>query len=153
MVNERGGVQQGGTSQKNTNKKQTIPRRFGHFYLATGPKNCGQVTPVVEAPPTPVEAPARALADDAQRSEERLLLSRAQVALARSRPMDAIAALEEHEQRFARGWLSEERDALYVQALASAHRTTEARTRASAFATAYPRSVFRALVDRAATLD
>lgn len=48
---------------------------------------------------------------------ERMLLDRARAALIRNRPADALLALREHKRRFPHGVMTEERNALMVQAL------------------------------------
>ena len=69
------------------------------------------------------------------------LISRAQLALASEEFGSALTALAAHARRYPRGWLAEEREALRVQALASAGRTSESLRAAAAFGKRFPRSV------------
>ncbi len=82
---------------------------------------------------------------------ERVLLDRARTALTRRSPRDALAALSEHSRRYPRGRLTEEREALMIQALIAAGRYETARRRAEAFHRRYPTSLFRVSVDAALT--
>lgn len=74
-------------------------------------------------------------------SEEATLLERAQRALAAREPGVALETLAEHERRFPRGALAEEREAAKVLALCALGRVNEARALARAFVNASPRSV------------
>jgi hypothetical protein len=58
--------------------------------------------------------------------QEVALLSKAQAALSRGRPQEALEALSEHAQRFPRGVLTEERAATRVRTLCALGRTREA---------------------------
>ena len=58
--------------------------------------------------------------------QEVLLLSKAQAALSRGRPQDALEALAEHAQRFPRGALTEERSATRARTLCALGRKQEA---------------------------
>ncbi len=80
---------------------------------------------------------------------ERALLDRARADLLAGEPAEALAAVGTHARRFPRGVLSEERDALRVEALASAGRRDEARAAATKFHATYPDSVLTAAVDDA----
>jgi outer membrane protein assembly factor BamD (BamD/ComL family) len=77
---------------------------------------------------------------------ERALVDRARAALGRGQSKDALDALDAHAARYPRGRLSEEREALAVDALARAGRTDAARGCAAEFRSAYPNSVFGAVV-------
>jgi hypothetical protein len=74
-------------------------------------------------------------------SKERAILDIAKVALGRGDAASALARIEEHARAFPRGALSEEREALAIQALASSGRLSEAKTRAARFGKSFPRSV------------
>ncbi len=93
--------------------------------------------PVVEAPPEPepTTAPATPL-------DEGELLERARRRV-RSNPAGALRLLRTHRRRFPAGVLSEERDALWVEALHRRGRVDDARTSFDAFVRAYPGSVHR----------
>lgn len=82
----------------------------------------------------------------AARDAERSLLMRAQVALTRSLPGDALTALHEHRRRYPRGQLSEEREALWVQALAASG-DPHTQSAAASFLQRYPDSIFREAVE------
>ena len=102
-------------------------------------------TPTV-APPAKVQTARRA---DLDLAEEKALVQRARMALARGDGASALAATEEHRRRFLQGTLSEERDALHVQALVDLKRLPEAKAAAQAFHGAYPDSLFAPVVDGA----
>jgi hypothetical protein len=80
------------------------------------------------------------------RDAERSLLMRAQVALTRSLPSDALSALSQHRARFPHGQLVEEREALWVQALAASG-DSRASSAAASFLQRYPESIFREAVE------
>lgn len=75
---------------------------------------------------------------------ERGLLDIARAALGRSDAATALEACDKHERRFPHGALTEEREALAIQALADSKRSSEARARAQRFRTEYPKSIFLA---------
>lgn len=70
------------------------------------------------------KAPARSSRDNL--AEEVALLSRAETELHAGRPAKALTALSEHQRRFPRGALAEERTAARIQALCALGRTEEA---------------------------
>jgi hypothetical protein len=78
---------------------------------------------------------------------ERELLDVARAALARGRPADAIAAAEEHAQKWPRGYLAEEREVVLIQALVSAGRGRAAESKAALFRKSFPRSMLMPAVD------
>ena len=80
---------------------------------------------------------------------ERALLTDARAAMQASDAPRALAILDNHEHRFARGQLAEERDALRVAALWLAGDRQGARSRAEAFARRHPDSLFLPSVERA----
>jgi hypothetical protein len=99
------------------------------------------------APPAPAVS---ALAPRASRfAEERRLLDDARAGLLRGEPELALEQLDAHRARFADGLLSEERDAMQVEALVRAGRPDEARERASAFRVRRPASLFLPTVESA----
>jgi len=103
------------------------------------------ISPERERPPTRRPS-SESASRDTSLAAERHLLEIARAALARGRAPEALDALATHRARFADGQLSEERDALRVQALASAGRDAEARAAAAAFRARYPHSMFEAVV-------
>ncbi len=73
-------------------------------------------------------------------AEELVLMRRAQRAMADDRPADALAPLAEHRDRFAKGVLREEREALTIIALCRLGKTADADARMTAFERAFPKS-------------
>lgn len=88
-------------------------------------------------------------AKDVDLGMERALIERARMASARGDNASALAALDRHAQDFPRGRLTEEREALAIQALVQAGRLEEARGRAARFRTRFPSSVFLAAISAA----
>lgn len=91
------------------------------------------------APPLPSASaapPATSL------GEEQRLLDTARAAVARQAYSAALSTLGEHATRFPRGRLAEERELLYVQALAGSGSTAAASERAKAFERQFPGSIF-----------
>lgn len=81
---------------------------------------------------------------------ERVLLERADAALRRGRPDDALAALDEHEQSYRTGLLAAERDGLRVLArLVSA--SPDARAEAERYLEVHPTGVLAVRLRRALT--
>jgi hypothetical protein len=83
-----------------------------------------------------------------QREDELPLLERAESALA-SDPAAALSLAEEHERRFPRASLREEREVIVVSALASLGRYREARARANDFGRAHAGSAYALRLRRA----
>jgi hypothetical protein len=109
-------------------------------------------TPVTIAsadPSAPRRRPAASQAVESPEdlAEEQRLLSVAQRALTQRDTSAALAAVRAHSQRFARGTLAEERDALEIRALLLAERESEARALAQRFRRRYPDSVFIATIE------
>jgi hypothetical protein len=86
-------------------------------------------------------APSAAASAAAGLADERRLLDGARAALSRGEPSQALGPLDEHTRRFPHGVLTEEREALAIQALARSGRTTEAADRAARFEKTYPTSL------------
>jgi hypothetical protein len=86
-------------------------------------------------------------------TRERELLDAARASLSRSNPNDAIAAAERHAQRWPHGYLVEERDVVWVQALVAAGRRGEAERKALLFRRSFPNSVLTPAVDAALKRD
>ena len=110
--------------------------------------------PSPEAPPVILQhaataKPARGLRGADPFRAEAELLQRAHLAYARHDFSVSLALVQEHARRFPRGPLAEEREALRVQSLVGAGLTNEARRRAGAFATRFPRSVLLHRVETA----
>jgi hypothetical protein len=83
--------------------------------------------------------------------DEPQLIERARKALA-SDPRRALGLTQEHQRRFPAGALSLEREVIVIEALARSGQSAEARRRALAFETKYPKSIhsprIRALRER-----
>jgi hypothetical protein len=75
-------------------------------------------------------------------------LDRARAAVEREEFAAALSPLAEHARRFENGWLTEEREALRVKALAGLGRDDEARRVAAAFEARFPRSPLVSAVSR-----
>jgi outer membrane protein assembly factor BamD (BamD/ComL family) len=80
---------------------------------------------------------------------ERAVIERARSALARGDGQGALVAVAQHQRDFPSGQLSEEREALAVQALATAGRAQEAAERGARFRKTFPNSLLLPLVERA----
>lgn len=105
------------------------------------------VPPAVE--PRPVQPSASKLSADEQLALEKSYLEQARAAMARKDVDAALDALAQHERRFPKGQLTEERLALKVMALSSAGRSIEAKNVAAEFRRRFPTGLFRAAVDDA----
>lgn len=102
-------------------------------------------------PPKPIVAPPKPVAPvvpaevspgrDRELAEERGLLEVARSALAQGRAAEALEAAQTHATRFPRGRLSEEREAISIEALRRLGRTDEAETRVRAFHAQFPESL------------
>lgn len=104
--------------------------------------------------PSPEASPARtpstsAPPKDAALARERTLLDMARTALSRGDAAAALDATNTHAREFSTSQLSEEREALAIQALAFSQRLGEARQRASIFRANFPRSVLLPIVEEA----
>lgn len=84
-----------------------------------------------------------------QLAAERTLLDEARAALVQEAPERAIGLLNQHARRFPTAILGEERDAMQVEALVDAGRSSEARARADAFRVQRPNSLFLGTVESA----
>ena len=106
------------------------------------------------APPAQMGAAAAksgnaASTTDTGLAAERALLEVARTALSRGDAASALTSLDEHAKRFPGGQLTEEREALYVQALARAGHLSEAKARAARFAKRFPESMLLPVVEAA----
>jgi hypothetical protein len=80
--------------------------------------------------------------------EESLAVMAARQALRSNDTAGALRLLEQAQQRFKKGALTEERESLTIEALAKSGRKAQASARASAFLSRYPRSPHAADVQR-----
>ncbi|HRG99589.1 MAG TPA: hypothetical protein PLR99_25255, partial [Polyangiaceae bacterium] len=105
--------------------------------------------PVLSAPrapaPSALLAP-RASADVDDLAAEAALLRAAQDGL-RGDPTVALARASEHARRFPRGALTQEREAIAIEALVKLGRGAEARARADRFAKSFPGSTHQRRLD------
>jgi hypothetical protein len=130
----------------------------GQALLAAGPTRSQALQPGLHLPAlasaaqAPVEAPAEAPEVPAAAApsarpprstlmEERLLLDQARRQLASDEPARALVFLDQHAQRFARGELSEEREAMRINVLVQLGRKDEAKAGGEAFAARFPNSI------------
>lgn len=81
--------------------------------------------------------------NDGTLEAERALLDVARTALNRSDGSNALRATEEHARKFPRGILSEEREAMSIQALRLLHRDDEAQAQLERFRGRFPSSLIR----------
>jgi hypothetical protein len=72
---------------------------------------------------------------------ERSLIARARSSLESGLPLDALATLKVHEQRFERGALAQQREALRIQALIASGNRPAAEAAAARFERDYPQSL------------
>jgi RNA polymerase sigma-70 factor (ECF subfamily) len=82
-------------------------------------------------------------------TRERELLDVARAALGRGHAADAIAAAERHARQWPSGYLVEEREAVWIEALAEAGRRGEAEQKATTFRKLFPRSMLLPAVEAA----
>lgn len=105
------------------------------------------VQPAPAPPPPPAPAPDPKAAAPAEPSQADLL-AQAWQALGKNDPSATLQLLDTDRRLHPDGALSEEREAMHVQALAAAGHMVEARTEAEAFRARYPHSVHRAAIDK-----
>jgi TolA-binding protein len=118
-----------------TSKPMSVPEQ------APGPEAPEAVEQEVARPGEKgAQAPRRAPAVDVD-ALELAILQRARAAVARGDFASAIEALRDHQRRFPRGKLGEEREALRVKALAGLGRHDDARRAAERFRERFPDSV------------
>lgn len=105
--------------------------------VANAPTSTTSAPEEVRAPRSPPIAPS-SLGDDNHLAEEVALLSRATSALRSGNSSEALATLAEHQRRFPRGVLSQQRHAARAQALCQLGRKTEAKTELAKLAKSSP---------------
>lgn len=88
------------------------------------------------------DAGAAARREDDGLARERAILEVARTALGRGDAASALDALNRHASEHPSGKLTEERDAMTIQALVAAGRLDEAKSKARVFAARYPNSFF-----------
>jgi hypothetical protein len=100
-------------------------------------------------PPSRLQGGAARPPVESDLKAERLLLDKARAALGRGDDNEALAIIDAHGQKFQRGRLAEEREALAVKALVNTGRVEEARQRGARFRSRYPQSVLLPAVENA----
>ncbi len=100
--------------------------------------------PRVVSPSKPSEPSRGQLADELR------LIERARTALGAKDPEAALSAVRDHERHHPAGQLVQERERIYVQALAETGHADEARARRDAFRERFPSGLLRLSVERAA---
>jgi len=93
------------------------------------------------APSKSILAPRFSDAPEGDLAAERSLIARARTLLERGLPLDALATLRLHEQRFKRGALAQQREALRIQALIASGNRPGAEAAAARFEHDYPQSL------------
>jgi hypothetical protein len=81
-------------------------------------------------------------------NRELSLLEKARTLLSEGKTEATLALIAQHQQRYPRSTLDQERRALHIKALIAANRTIEARTRAVSFVRSYPNSSLRSSVEK-----
>lgn len=102
-----------------------------------------------EPTPSPSATSTRRDASSDSASAERAILDPARAALSRGDASSALDAARAHEAAFPAGKLTEEREAIAVQALVRLHRGAEAKWRGARFLAKYPSSVLGPVVQAA----
>lgn len=100
-------------------------------------------------PPSVPSAAAPAITAVSNLAQERSLLDRARAKMTAGEPSGALAVLALHERRHPRGVLSEEREAMAINALVSMGHEEEARRRGALFQARFPSSLVRRSVEAA----
>jgi hypothetical protein len=128
----------------------SVPETDAATSEAEMPSSAPPSAPSAQLPSVPSAGATRTLAArDVELEKERALVDMARSALARGSSASAIAALREHERAFPRGRLSEERDAMLIQVLASGGEAGEALRRAEAFRARFKSSMLLPAVEAA----
>lgn len=99
-------------------------------------------------PVSPTEEPPPSF--DANRRAERALVQNARAKLLAGDATGALHSLQEHQRRFPSGTLQEEREALFVMALAADNQEAAAHARRQRFERRWPASLFGSAVRAAA---
>ena len=79
---------------------------------------------------------------------ESLMVSRAHDALLQGAPDRALALAADHARAYPKGALAQEREVIAIEALVAQGRSTEARSRAASFRSAYPSSAHLGRIER-----
>ncbi len=113
--------------------------------------NTPPISPTTAATTTAPAAPIVAAAAPSSRalSREHALIDAARAALSRGDPGGAIGSLSEHAKLWPHGALVEEREALWIKALAKEGRKSDATDRAARFRKSFPNSILLPVVESA----
>lgn len=132
-----------------TSSAAAVRRETGSAESVPGPEqrvaSAAPTDPTSAAPPAFPAGSSRAIA----LGRERALLDRAQASLSAGEPARALELVERHLRRYSQGALSEEREALAVNALVTLGRYREAVRRGAAFRARYPHSLLMPSIDAA----
>lgn len=132
-----------------------VDRVIASSSATAAPDRSRDTVPVASLPeaPPPAASSGRALSATTQLDREstlaveRGLLDSARSAMMRGEPADAERILRQHEARFPRGELREEREALVIKALVRTGRIDEARELAEHFRREFPSSLLLMGID------
>ena len=124
------------------------------FEIATPPTPTPRETPpaaTVEPPRAgrPAVADKSTAPSSSDLAAEQALLDVARTAFAQGRGEEALGPLDRHAQRYPKGILAEEREAMAINVLVTLGRYDDARTRGARFLRRYPGSLLRASVEAA----
>ena len=114
---------------------------------AVVPRAPAAAGPLPALSPSPSLAPMGRASARADVVEELRFLDRARQADARGDYAAALTLANEHERRFPRGRLAEDREVLRIRAFVGLGRRGDARTTAAKFRRQFPRSVLSAKID------
>jgi hypothetical protein len=107
--------------------------------------------PAATASSEPVPSDAAATDGASATSDQEFRLLRAARRALSTEPARALGLADEHARRFPSGMLGQEREAIAIEALTRLGRASEARSRAKNFLGRFPRSPYRARVEKALT--
>lgn len=125
---------------------EVAPVGGGALPSPEAPRVAPEPEPAAPRPrPKPAGGPGP-LGDEAL-AQERSLIEQARVAMGRQAPALALQALAEHERRFPRGQLEEERLAMQALALSATGERDGAAAKARRFLERFPQSVLRGAVE------
>jgi TolA-binding protein len=117
--------------------------------IAVAPVETVPVPAVESAAPPPAPSAREPVKATSSLRAERLLLETASAALMKGDHASAIAALKQHQARFPKGELAQEREVLLVQALKASGNDRAADERAKDFKKKFPGSLQQDSVDKA----
>ena len=130
-----------------TRDRSTPPASPESPMIATPVETDVEVTAPAQEPAPPAEVPVeRAPAEGPSQAD---LLAKAWQALARKDTAATLKILDDDRRLHPDGALSEEREAMRVQALLAADRKPDARTHAEQFLARWPKSVHRHVMEKA----